>query len=118
MSRWYTYTASDIQDLQRNQQQELQSSVNQLEARLLSDIQRRQTLSLKENADGKVTSEASLETIKKNLADFHDHAATSIRDAWTDFFFEMAGKYRDVYKIVNPHAENFNEAYSYLSIPR
>ena len=33
-------------------------------------------------------------------------------------FFKMAGKYRDVYKIVDIHVENFNRAFEYLTVPR
>lgn len=54
----------------------------------------------------------------KILTAYHETAAASVRDQWWEFFFHMAGKYRDMYEITNPHAESFQEAYRYLTISR
>lgn len=60
----------------------------------------------------------TLETAKELITSFHDSAAAQVRDKWWDFFFEMAGKYRDVYIITDPHAKDFTTAYKYLSISK
>jgi hypothetical protein len=43
---------------------------------------------------------------------------TSVREAWWSFFFSMAGKFRDMYEVVDPHTENFIDSYMYLGAPR
>ncbi len=52
------------------------------------------------------------------LRQFHERTATGVQQRWWDFFFEMAGRFRDMYEIVDVHAENFNYAYRYIGVPR
>ena len=52
------------------------------------------------------------------LQEFHESAAVSVHSQWWDFFFEAAGTFRDMYKIVDTHTENFNMAFRYLTVPR
>ena len=42
----------------------------------------------------------------------------TVREAWWSFFFEMAGRFRDMYEVVDPHTENFIDSYAYLGAPR
>ena len=41
-----------------------------------------------------------------------------VREEWWSFFFTMAGKFRDMYEVVDPHTENFIDSYMYLGAPR
>ena len=52
------------------------------------------------------------------LAVWQETTSSRILGAWWDFFFRMAGKYRDMYKIVDTNVDNFINAYSYLTVPR
>lgn len=42
----------------------------------------------------------------------------SVKEQWWEFFFTLVGRYRDMYKVVNEHAENFVGAYKYLTVNR
>lgn len=52
------------------------------------------------------------------LQEFHESAALTVHELWWDFFFTLAGTFRDLYKVVDVHTENFNLAYRYLTVPR
>lgn len=52
------------------------------------------------------------------LQDFHESAASTACEQWWDLFFVLAGTFRDMYKVVDPHTENFNQAFRYLTVPR
>jgi hypothetical protein len=62
--------------------------------------------------------QGDIDSAAQILGDFHESTAQSVHDQWWDFFFLLAGQYRDMYKVVDLHAENFNIAYRYLTVPR
>jgi hypothetical protein len=41
-----------------------------------------------------------------------------VRDRWLDWFLINVGRLRDIYEIVDPHTENFSDAYAYLGALR
>jgi hypothetical protein len=52
------------------------------------------------------------------LQEFQVRSATTVKNRWTEFFFEMAGKYRDFHRIVKPHAGDFHNATIFMGYPR
>jgi hypothetical protein len=52
------------------------------------------------------------------LTSFSDNACTGVRSHWWDFFFRMAGTYRDTLRIIDPHAEVFTLATESMAMPR
>ena len=111
ISRWYSYAIKDVKALQLKQEVDIKQKMNVMESNALAEYNRRNIL----EGSGKKTSES--EAIKL-IQDFQEKTAVGIRDSWWDFFFEMAGKYRDMYMMVNPHAENFKQAVGYITYPR
>jgi hypothetical protein len=56
--------------------------------------------------------------IASTIGSFQEEAGSHSLTSWWSFFYEMVGKYRDMYKVVNPHAENFFNAVQYMTVPR
>lgn len=115
LSRWYRFTIGDVRAFQTKLETRLTASSAATESRAVHIItggSSATTSSLSNNANNVKQEAVSL------LTRYHEAAATGVRDAWWDFFFEMAGKYRDMYMVDTPHAENFAVAYRYLTVSR
>lgn len=56
--------------------------------------------------------------IGKYLTEYHESMGQMINSEWWDFFFKMAGTYRDMYKVTNPHAEDFARSFKYVGVPK
>jgi len=110
LSRWYRHTIGDVVAFQKK-----------LEAMMIARQQEAETfasnLMLRRGTSISMGREQTMAAVA-SLGDFHEEIATTVRDAWWEFFFEMAGKYRDMYEISYPHVENFNMAFKYLTVPR
>jgi hypothetical protein len=63
-------------------------------------------------------SSAGHESAASYLAKYHEETAIKVREAWWSFFFNCAGRFRDLYEVVDPHTENFIDSYAYLGAPR
>lgn len=102
LSKWYIHTIEDINNFQKEMEVKLfklQSNIEQTALKLY------------------IPSVSVLPVITI-LQEYQNIAAKDVLDSWWDFFFDMVGKYRDVYKVINPHAESFSKAFTYLNIPR
>lgn len=107
LSKWYRYTIQDINLFQSKIEEDLLESSHQAEQNAVNALQAK-------NENGNSPVESAIQF----LTEFHDSAAAQVRDKWWDFFFQMAGKYRDVYIVTDPHAKDFTAAYKYLSISK
>jgi len=105
LSRWYVHTIDEVKSFQRQIESEIAVSMKLMEAEALSIYSR-------SNSFEQPKQVISLITI------YSEETAIKVRDQWWDFFFIVAGKYRDIYKVVNPHTEEFLNAYTLLSVPR
>lgn len=113
LSRWYKYTIGEVQRFQKKVEAMLLASTAEAEAAVLKKLSGRQL----EEAGISRHQSPELE-VQNYLADFHDTVALTVRDKWWEFFFQMAGKFRDMYAITDPHASSFSYAYSYLTVSR
>jgi len=100
-SRWYRYTIVDIMAFQKLLESELFTKSRVAETAALAEWTERD--SVKASAV---------------LQEFQESAARTVRERWWEFFFSLVGTFRDMYKVVDPHTENFNQAFRYLTVPR
>lgn len=112
LSRFYKYTIGDVISFQTEIESFLSTSQSDAEKEALS------LYSQISNVTSSESKQAILHKIDKLLTKFQESMSVSVRDKWWDFFFKMAGKYRDMYMIVNEHAESFSLAFKYLTVPR
>lgn len=122
LSRWYRHTIDDIVTFQKEVEAKLFSTQKEVETSALL-IYNGQSVIPNIGSVNSNLEEPSLGTLNPTsipilLQKYQETASNDVVNAWWQFFFEMAGKYRDVYKIVDIHVENFNRAYEYLSVPR
>ena len=120
LSRWYRHTIDDIVAFQKDLEAKLFTAQKEVEtsALLLYNGQ-----NIKPNLGNNLlfdepTLGALNPSIPLLLQKYQETACNDIVNSWWQFFFKMAGKYRDVYKIVDIHVENFNHAFEYLTVPR
>lgn len=52
------------------------------------------------------------------ITSFQDTTSSMVRNAWEEFFYRIVSTYRDMYQVVNPHAENFLHATAYLTVDK
>lgn len=52
------------------------------------------------------------------LLQFQQRVGSETREKWWEFFYAMLSKYRDLYAVSNPHAENFKNALTFHGVPR
>lgn len=112
LSRWYYHTIGDVKAFQVAQELQINDGIRLSEAEALSMLQRRSY------GNGSSVENIDPVAVTQYLQNFQEATATRVLAAWYDFFFMMAGKYRDMYKVVDTHAENFINAYTYLTVPR
>ena len=112
LSRWYRFTIGDVKAFQVEQETKIFEQQKAIEAAALEIYHARSP------AEGPADAQQRLARVKQVLGDFHEQTSTAILNEWWDFFFVMAGKYRDMYKIVDMHVDNFAQAYAYLTVPR
>lgn len=110
LSRWYTHTINDVKTFQVAQETQIFDGMKIAEAEAMSLYQRR--------GDNTTQSQPNVAAVKQLLQDFQESTAKRVHDSWWDFFFQMAGKYRDMYRIDNVKGENFVGSYTLLSVPR
>ena len=121
LSRWYVHTIDDIVSFQKELEFKLFSAQKEVEsaALLLFSGQNVRPNHNNINALDEPTMDTlNPPTIPALLQKYQDTASNDVLNAWWQFFFQMVGKYRDVYKIVDIHVENFNRAFNYLTVPR
>lgn len=107
LSRWYAYTIGDVREFQVLQQATL------LAAKQSSELRAVRVLS-----DSTGTGTSTVTAAIAVLQEFQEEASANVREAWWAFFFESVGKYRDMYRIADPHSPEFITAYKYLAVPR
>jgi hypothetical protein len=122
LSRWYRHTIDDIVTFQKEVEAKLFSTQKEVETSALL-IYNGQSVIPNIGSVNSNLEEPSLGTLNPTsipilLQKYQETASNDVVNAWWQFFFEMAGKYRDVYNIEDIHVENFNRAYEYLSVPR
>lgn len=124
LSRWYRHTIADVKAFQRKLEEEMTAAQAAAELTALNALRRARPEPGTETPGSAIatmstttTTTAEQECVAGLLA-FHEATAASVRDQWWEFFFEMAGRYRDILKITNPHAPNFSDAITQLSVPR
>lgn len=100
LSRWYIHTIGEVRAFQRRQ-----------EAFLFSKQADAEAIALKLSSHSTTAAVAS-------LGAFHELMGRTVRDAWWEFFFDMAGTFRDMYRVDMPHEENFALSFRYLTVPR
>jgi hypothetical protein len=101
LSRWYIHTIEEVKAFQRRQEAFVfakQADAEALAVRLLAAGSTRSALSA--------------------LGSFHELMGRTVREAWWEFFFSVAGTYRDMYIVDMPHKESFADSFRYLSVPR
>eukprot|EP01038_Epipyxis_sp_PR26KG_P009867 gene9867-13274_t len=103
LSRWYKYSIVDIVAFQKKIEASVFAEQTQIESTAASMIAK---------------SKDNLKVVTDMLGNFHESIATSVHDQWWEYFFKMAGVYRDMYKVVDQHAENFAYSYRYLTVGR
>jgi hypothetical protein len=116
LSRWYYHTIGDVKSFQAAQEEQILDGMRMSEAEALNLLQRRSSANASGDEHGSAADAA--QAAIQYLQNFQEATAIRVLAAWYDFFFLMAGKYRDMYKVVDIHAENFISAYSYLTVPR
>lgn len=105
LSRWYSFTIVDVKAFQQAQEEEIFSSQTALEESLLELLMR---------GEGGLM----VGTVAQSLSDWQAATASRVLEGWTSFFYRMVGKYRDMVKVVNEHAETYVDSYTYLTVPR
>ena len=115
LSKWYKHTINDIVKFQKKLEEDLFSLQMEVELAALSLNSAKKDDILLKSEKLRSLSRTSVPAL---LNDYQNIASSTVLEEWWSFFFEMVGTYRDVYKISNPHAENFNHAFTYLTIPR
>lgn len=127
LSRWYRFSIVDVKQFQRVQENKIFNSLNVLENQILS-LNKSQE-SLDHIASTLTEVERKFETMllesfvdSNNVLDqltaFQEVTATEVLSDWWDFFFTMAGKYRDLYVISSLHAPEFSAVARYLTVTR
>ena len=106
LSRWYNYAIEDVRQLQKRVEEWMVAKQKESEARAVDKLK------------AASTSFAVQDALSSTVGAFHEEASTHVLDSWWTFFYDMVGKYRDIYKVVNPHAENFMNSVQYLTVPK
>lgn len=105
LSRWYRYSAKDVAALQQD-----------IETRVFLRLQAAEQQEMAHDKNSEVTLNAT--AASSSLQQFQDDMADEIGQLWWQFFFRMTATYRDGYKLVNPHAEDFNSGVHFLDYSR
>jgi hypothetical protein len=58
------------------------------------------------------------EVVINLLSAFSNVTAAQTRDRWWEFFFHAASLYRDIYRVIDEHAESFTDAFQYTGVSR
>ena len=113
ISRWFKLTIGDMKQLQDEVESNVTAAAAVVET-LAAEILAANSDSL---VDGTPSDLSRLSAIKL-LHKFQEETAVRTRERWWDFFWTITTKFRDLINIVDPHAENFLNAYDMNSIDR
>jgi hypothetical protein len=125
LSRFYRYSIGDTVQLQQEIEDRLfkeQAEVEADAAKMLKSVE--STLSSVASGSSKIApsdqweAESVRERAVKKLAEFHEKAGDDINKSWWDYFWFAITKYRDIYQVIDFHAENFMLAYNRISYSR
>lgn len=122
LSRWYRHTIDDIVTFQKDLEAKLFTAQKKVETSALL-LYNGQNIKPNLGDIDSMIDEPTLGSLNPSnipllLQKYQDTMCNDVVNSWWQFFFKMAGKYRDVYKVVDIHVENFNHAFQYLSVPR
>lgn len=106
LSRWYSFAIDDVRQLQKGLENWMVSRQVESEQKAVKALTAASTPS------------AVSEALRSTIGTFHEEASAHVLSTWWSFFDDMVGKYRDIYKVVNPHAENFINSVQYLTVPK
>ena len=136
VSKWYSLTIKEVRSFQNGIDADLLSQQHEIEKLAVGVVAQAgpstlATDSLPSETVADAATHRNLNTpnplkqIKENgaaaiaiLHDFQEVAAVSVLQQWWDFFFVMAGKYRDLHHIVDMHAPDFHNASHFIPVPR
>jgi hypothetical protein len=118
LSRWYAYTIHTVMDHQRQVEKDLFAKQAEIEQKAVTLTQTSNHGRSPTEQEKTPNPASNRETAASFLGKYHEEAALKVREAWWSFFFQMAGRFRDMYEVVDPHTENFIDAYAYLGAPR
>lgn len=104
LSRWYRWTIDDVKDFQKIQERDIFAKQEEAEADAVKDFTKGSKSGHRKGID--------------ILQTFQESTAKGLVGAWWDFFFEMCGKYRDIYKVTRPNSESFLQAADYIGYER
>jgi len=100
LARWFKFTIQDLRTQQSMWETKMSTEQPVVEAHAVELLSRDRGAAL------------------KFLDEYQEKIAVGVRDSWWEFFWAMAGKYRDMYKVTNIHVKDFPQAARYLTVPK
>jgi hypothetical protein len=116
VSRWFNYTRDDVHAFLHSVEKSLMEQQREAETIALVHYHRRKNPY--DDVDTHKYDIVENATSLSILEDFQNNAAATTRDKWHDFFYEMAGKYRDFHRILHRHMADFVNASSNMGYTR
>jgi len=108
VSRWFSWTIADVRAHQTNLEDYLTVTSSEM------DLSASQAL----NSNSCAESYDCRDAVLSQLQDYQEESAKYVHEKTWDFFWNITGTYRDMYRIVNPHVSNFLYSYQYIEVER
>lgn len=115
--KFYKYTIEDIVTLQQKLEITLLTQTQELESRIVS-LLHSASITTKDTSTASQVASFSVTELIAEVTKFQEKASRTVLQEWWDFFFVLVGKYRDMFIIIDEHAEIFTKAIKSMPVTR